>query len=105
MTEIEIAFTRPMRSASVDHGITPTARPTVDAEIISAAVGRADAQVGGDERQHGLRRIQLGERRYACAEQRREQPTVRDRTARHARAMPARWNCSVDTDQTVGSLA
>ena len=37
VTESEIALTRPMRSASVDHGITPMARPTVDAEIVSAA--------------------------------------------------------------------
>ena len=37
VTEIDIALTRPMRSARVDHGITPMARPTVDAEIINAA--------------------------------------------------------------------
>ena len=40
MTEIVIALTRPMRSASVDHGMTPTARPTVDAETVSAAARR-----------------------------------------------------------------
>jgi hypothetical protein len=37
LTEIVIAFTRPIRSASVDQGITPTARPTVDAEMVRAA--------------------------------------------------------------------
>lgn len=38
VTEIEIAFTLPMRSANADHGMTPIARPTVDAETISAAL-------------------------------------------------------------------
>jgi hypothetical protein len=38
LTEIEIAFTLPMRSANADHGMTPIARPTVDAEINSAAL-------------------------------------------------------------------
>jgi hypothetical protein len=38
VTEIEIALTRPIRSASVDHGITPIARPTVEAETINAAL-------------------------------------------------------------------
>jgi hypothetical protein len=30
-------LTLPIRSASVDHGITPAASPTVDAEIVRAA--------------------------------------------------------------------
>src|ERR1700688_5138037 len=38
VTEIEIAFTLPMRSANADHGMTPIARPTGDAEINSAAL-------------------------------------------------------------------
>lgn len=38
VTDIEIAFTRPMRSANADQGMTPIARPTVDAEITSAAL-------------------------------------------------------------------
>jgi hypothetical protein len=38
VTEIEIAFTLPMRSANADHGMTPIARPTVDAETNSAAL-------------------------------------------------------------------
>jgi hypothetical protein len=37
VTEIEIDFTRPMRSASADHGMTPMARPTVDADTSRAA--------------------------------------------------------------------
>ncbi len=35
--EIVMAWTRPIRSARADHGITPNARPTVAAEIVSAA--------------------------------------------------------------------
>src|ERR1700753_802876 len=38
VTEIEIAFTPPMRSGDADHGMTPMARPTVDAETRSAAL-------------------------------------------------------------------
>ena len=51
VTEIEIAFTRPMRSASADHGMTPIARPTVDAEITSAALAaptRKSAEIKGN---------------------------------------------------------
>jgi hypothetical protein len=38
VTDIEIAFTLPMWSANADHGMTPMARPTVDAETSNAAL-------------------------------------------------------------------
>jgi len=50
VTDTDIALTRPMRSASVDHGMTPIARPTVDAEIVSAASAapiRRSAEISG----------------------------------------------------------
>ena len=37
VTDVDIARTRPIRSATIDQGITPTARPAVAAETISAA--------------------------------------------------------------------
>ena len=38
MTDTDIAFTRPMRSAIIDQGMTPMARPIVEADTISAAL-------------------------------------------------------------------
>jgi hypothetical protein len=38
MTETDIAFTRPTRSAIIDQGMTPTARPIVQADTMSAAL-------------------------------------------------------------------
>ncbi len=37
MSPMAMAGTRPMRSATIDHGITAAARPIVDADTVSAA--------------------------------------------------------------------
>ena len=77
VTEIDIALTRPMRSASGgprDHADGQADGGRRDRQRRGR---RTDVQVGRDQRKDGLRRVELSEGRDTRAEERGEQPAVR----------------------------
>ena len=101
VTDSDMACTRPIRSASAAHGMTPIARPDRGGGHGERGVGGPDAEIGSDQRQHGLRGVQLGEGRHTGAEQRGQQPSVVGGSSRMPVPGKGRVGASIVTETSV----